>query len=104
MNAKFVAVELDQMPDGPALRAELAKVIAHRTGLEYLYIVPLRNHKALVCTPCSAGCVVQRTNRTSMPNIWIRQKPIGGCNDGPGLLTLDRKGQLRPMLQSAGAL
>ncbi len=39
-----------------------------------------------------------------MPNIWISQKPIGGCNDGPGLLTLDRKGELRPMLQSAGAL
>ncbi len=26
MNAKFVAIELDQMPDGAALRAELAKV------------------------------------------------------------------------------
>lgn len=26
MNAEFVAVELDQMPEGAALRAELAKV------------------------------------------------------------------------------
>ncbi|CAK0784836.1 hypothetical protein CVIRNUC_008041 [Coccomyxa viridis] len=70
MDANFVAVELDQMPEGAAMRAELAK----------------------------------RTNRTSMPNIWVRQQSIGGCNDGPGLLTLERSGKLRPMLQSAGAL
>ncbi len=29
---------------------------------------------------------------------------IGGCNDGPGLMTLQRKGELVPMLKSAGAL
>lgn len=29
---------------------------------------------------------------------------IGGCNDGPGLMTLQRKGELVPMLESAGAL
>jgi glutaredoxin 3 len=49
-------------------------------------------------------CLLQRTNRTSMPNIWIQGQPIGGCNDGPGLLTLARKGELAPMLKAAGAL
>lgn len=51
-----------------------------------------------------ACALLQRTDRTSMPNIWIQGQPIGGCNDGPGLLTLARKGELAPMLKAAGAL
>ncbi|CAL8462897.1 g2431 [Coccomyxa elongata] len=70
LNAKYLALELDTMADGNAIRSELAK----------------------------------RTNRTSMPNIWINGEGIGGCNDGPGLMTLQRKGELVPMLKSAGAL
>ena len=48
--------------------------------------------------------LAERTGRTSMPNIWIGGQGIGGCNDGPGIATLQSKGELIPMLQSAGAL
>lgn len=44
------------------------------------------------------------TDRTSVPNIWIDGKSVGGCNDGPGVLTLQREGKLVPMLRAAGAL
>lgn len=70
MGAQYTALELDTIPDGKAIRAELTKM----------------------------------TNRTSVPNIFIGGKNIGGCNDGPGLMTLENKGELKPMLQAVGAL
>jgi hypothetical protein len=39
-----------------------------------------------------------------MPNIFIKGACVGGCNDGPGVMTLQREGKLVPMLQEAGAL
>ncbi len=45
-----------------------------------------------------------RTGRTSVPNIWIKGESIGGCNDGPGILTLQASGELLPKLKAAGAL
>jgi hypothetical protein len=39
-----------------------------------------------------------------MPNIFIKGQGVGGCNDGPGVLTLKKNGQLMPMLKAAGAL
>jgi len=43
--------------------------------------------------------------RTSVPAVWIGGRFVGGCNDGaPGLLPLDRTGELDAMLRSAGAL
>jgi glutaredoxin len=46
----------------------------------------------------------QRTGRTSMPSIWIRGAGyIGGCNDGPGIVPLNREGKLAGMLDAAGA-
>lgn len=48
--------------------------------------------------------LLQRTERTSMPNIFIEGQSIGGCNDGPGLMTLKRNGKLEGMLKTAGAL
>jgi glutaredoxin 3 len=44
------------------------------------------------------------TNRTSMPQIWIGREFCGGCNDGPGVATLEREGKLKPMLAAAAAL
>jgi glutaredoxin 3 len=44
----------------------------------------------------------QKTGRTSVPQIWINGQYIGGCNDGPGLLTLHKEGKLVPMLKAAG--
>ena len=48
--------------------------------------------------------LAQRTGRTSMPNIFIGGVGVGGCNDGPGIMTLQSNGELIPMLQKAGAL
>jgi glutaredoxin len=44
------------------------------------------------------------TDRTSVPNIWIKGQNVGGCNDGPGVMTLHKEGKLVPLLQAAGAL
>ena len=47
------------------------------------------------------------TKRTSVPSIFIGGECIGGCNDGPGLLTLAKKdggSKLNEMLILAGAL
>ena len=48
--------------------------------------------------------VVQLTNRTSVPNIFIEGKSYGGMNDGPGISSLHGTGELVPLLQRAGAL
>jgi len=48
--------------------------------------------------------LAKKTTRTSMPNIFIAGEGIGGCNDGPGLMTLKKQGELVPMLEKAGAL
>ena len=39
-----------------------------------------------------------------MPNIFIAGEGIGGCNDGPGLMTLEKSGELMPKLQAAKAI
>eukprot|EP00879_Flechtneria_rotunda_P001282 GHRR01001431.1.p1 GENE.GHRR01001431.1~~GHRR01001431.1.p1 ORF type:complete len:186 (+),score=56.03 GHRR01001431.1:96-653(+) len=48
--------------------------------------------------------LAEMTDRTSMPNIWIAGKSVGGCNDGPGVATLHKQGELVPMLKAAGAV
>eukprot|EP00448_Togula_jolla_P039901 CAMPEP_0170645250 /NCGR_PEP_ID=MMETSP0224-20130122/42967_1 /TAXON_ID=285029 /ORGANISM="Togula jolla, Strain CCCM 725" /LENGTH=225 /DNA_ID=CAMNT_0010976429 /DNA_START=57 /DNA_END=735 /DNA_ORIENTATION=+ len=48
--------------------------------------------------------LAKKTQRTSMPNIFIGGEGVGGCNDGPGIMTLKSKGELVPMLESAGAM
>ena len=48
--------------------------------------------------------LARMTQRTSVPNIWIAGTNVGGCNDGPGVATLQGRGELAPMLQAAGAL
>ncbi|CAM9345230.1 unnamed protein product [Pylaiella littoralis] len=44
----------------------------------------------------------QITGRTSVPQIWIAGKFVGGCNDGPGVFTLMERRELIPMLEEAG--
>jgi len=70
MGATYTAIELNEMENGMAIRAELA----------------------------------EKTGRTSMPNIWIGGQGIGGCNDGPGIMTLEKEGRLKELLAQAGAL
>ena len=45
-----------------------------------------------------------RTQRTSVPSIWIGSEFVGGLNDGPGLVPLDTDGKLEPKLRAVGAL
>ena len=50
-----------------------------------------------------------RTGRTSVPSVWIAEKYVGGLNDGlgedaPGLVPLDRRGELDGRLRAAGAV
>ena len=95
IGAKYIAVELDKMDDGNAIRAQLAEV-------RYL------SDNCLIQMPCCSDCVtwigMQITNRTSMPNIFIQGKSYGGCNDGPGVVTLQKQGKLDTLLKQAGAL
>lgn len=46
------------------------------------------------------------TGRTSVPAIFVGGEFIGGCNDGGmgGIMTLDKAGELGPMLKKAGAI
>lgn len=48
--------------------------------------------------------LAKKTSRTSMPNIFIGGEGVGGCNDGPGIMTLKSQGELSPMLEKAGAM
>lgn len=143
INAKYLAVELDTMADGNAIRSELGKVRMHSLLSDRCCAQRTSNivSPLVYLSTCDFIVVlmhVQRTNRTSMPNIFIAGKGewlalllsfvlqylssstmtmveywhdvfellpgIGGCNDGPGLMTLQRKGELVTLLKSAGAL
>lgn len=70
--ASYTVVELNEVADGYALRAELA----------------------------------EKTGRTSVPALYVGGEFVGGCNDGGmgGVMTLDRAGTLKGLLQDAGAL
>eukprot|EP00527_Entomoneis_sp_CCMP2396_P004557 CAMPEP_0198150196 /NCGR_PEP_ID=MMETSP1443-20131203/49954_1 /TAXON_ID=186043 /ORGANISM="Entomoneis sp., Strain CCMP2396" /LENGTH=237 /DNA_ID=CAMNT_0043815443 /DNA_START=43 /DNA_END=756 /DNA_ORIENTATION=+ len=43
----------------------------------------------------------KKTTRTSVPSIFVRGDFVGGCNDGPGLLSLAESGELQKMLAQA---
>lgn len=44
--------------------------------------------------------------RTSVPALYVGGEFVGGCNDGGlgGVMTLDRAGTLKTMLDTAGAI
>jgi len=44
------------------------------------------------------------TGRSSVPNIFIGGKPVGGFSDGPGVENLEKEGKLVGLLKEAGAL
>ena len=46
--------------------------------------------------PARRGEMVQKSGRRTVPQIWIGERHIGGCDD---LYALDRKGGLDPLLQ-----
>ena len=66
-------------------------------------------YKAIELNEMEGGMAIRaelakKTGRTSMPNIWIGGQGIGGCNDGPGIMTLKKNGELYKMLEKAGAV
>ena len=48
------------------------------------------------CDPGLWGEIAARTGRNTVPQIFIDDRHIGGCDD---LLALDQRGQLDPLLQ-----
>lgn len=44
------------------------------------------------------------TGRSTVPNVFVGQKSVGGFTDGPGVETLNKEGKLVPMLKEVGAL
>ena len=50
--------------------------------------------------------LAEKIGRTSMPAVFAGGEFIGGCNDGGmgGVVTLDKQGKLKPLLQKAGVV
>jgi len=48
----------------------------------------------------------RRTGRTSMPSVWVKGTYVGGANDGGlgGVVTLETRGELEPLLKEVGAI
>lgn len=44
------------------------------------------------------------TGRSTVPNIFIAGKSVGGYSDGPGVNTLAQTGELSKLLQAAKAI
>ena len=42
--------------------------------------------------------MIQRSGRTTFPQIFVGERHIGGCDD---MMALDREGKLDPLLQAA---
>ena len=48
--------------------------------------------------PARRGEMMQRSGRRTVPQIWIGERHIGGCDD---LYDLERQGGLDPLLKAA---
>ena len=48
--------------------------------------------------PARRSEMMQKSGRRTVPQIWIGERHIGGCDD---LYALDRAGQLDPLLQGS---
>jgi glutaredoxin 3 len=70
-----------------------AKKLLEAKGVKYTEIDVMADRKLRAAMTERAG------GRTSVPQIFINGKHVGGCDD---LYALDRQGQLAPMLSQAG--
>jgi glutaredoxin 3 len=48
--------------------------------------------------PARRGEMVQKSGRRTVPQIWIGERHVGGCDD---LYELDRAGGLEPLLKAS---
>lgn len=70
-----------------------AKMLLDKKGVAY-EAVDVSND------PAKRSWLVQATGQRTVPQIFINDKPVGGCDD---LYALDRGGKLDPMLQKAAS-
>ncbi|HVL34408.1 MAG TPA: glutaredoxin 3 [Burkholderiales bacterium] len=49
--------------------------------------------------PARRAEMMQKSGRRTVPQIWIGERHIGGCDD---LYALDREGKLEPLLEALG--
>ena len=58
--------------------------------------------KVVVPSSSQRAALSAVTSSSSVPNVWVKGKYVGGCNDGPeswmGIKKLINNGQLRTML------
>ena len=47
--------------------------------------------------PARRGEMMQKSGRRTVPQIWIGERHVGGCDD---LYALDRQGKLDPLLEA----
>jgi len=65
-----------------------AKALLREKGVSY-------DEVDVMATPGARDKMIKRTGRTSVPQIFIGDTHVGGCDD---LFALDAKGALDPML------
>ena len=68
-----------------------AKLLLKQRGVEQIDEIRVDLH------PAERDMMVQRTGRRTVPQIFIGDTYVGGCDD---LMALDRRGELVPLLQS----
>ncbi|KAL7569891.1 hypothetical protein ACA910_008558 [Epithemia clementina (nom. ined.)] len=80
-----------------------AKAVLDRTGAKYQVLELDTMGKEGYALRAE---LADRTDRTSVPAIWIGGQFVGGCNDGPmgGVASLQQSGKLQQLLKQAGAL
>lgn len=87
--AIIMTIEIYTQPWCPY--CERAVSLLERKGVPYREIKAPQGSK-------ERGEATQRSGRTSVPQIFIAGRHIGGCDD---LVALDRAGQLDPLLKAA---
>ena len=43
-----------------------------------------KTFEVIEATSAQRNILNQKTGSSSVPNIWVKGKYVGGCNDGPG--------------------
>jgi len=69
-----------------------AKQLLHQRGVTDIQEVRIDTDSA------QREIMMQRTGRRTVPQIYIGQTHVGGCDE---LMALDSKGQLMPLLQAS---
>ena len=69
-----------------------AKALLQQRGVEQL------DEVRVDLDPAQRDVMVERTGRTSVPQIFIGSTYVGGCDE---LVALDRRGDLLPLLNAA---